>query len=503
MKKKILLICKEKNSISFYHSLEKLSKNFLVDILFFMPHENDGSYFYNLFKKSNFVNKIYSTNSVIDKYFLAKKNLVKPNILFLKKIERKFKDFKNIRMQLNSIEYFSTYYHDRDIYHEVKNDHQLIFYEIYYKKILQILNLSKPVYIFDNDISEFRPIIYELSRQKNIPYIVGALSYYEDYCIPNFNLQAKPDYWLEKKVKKKGFVNQRNLLIKKEFKYKYIDIMLDYSSLTPYNVFREIYLFFKSFFFIHNISKTGYRFSLSAKFFKRRFLNLKIMIKKFIIKKFINFNDELESMNEKFVIFPLSYAPEGSTFTISPLFLNEKYCIELISKCLPVNYKLILKEHPVMLGQRSLSFYKEIQKLPNIIFLNPFSNYKIKNLISKSSAVATISGTAGFEAIMLKKPSILFARPLYSVLEGCYSFENVDNFKKDLNIILNKKKIQSYSSLKNYIDLVKKFGKKVDTTVLNSINKFPKEIIEKNVDNFIAVFKIGIELNKNIKKHEK
>lgn len=104
---------------------------------------------------------------------------------------------------------------------------------------------------------------------------------------------------------------------------------------------------------------------------------------------------------------------------------------------------------------------------------------------------------------MLKKPSILFARPLYSILEGCYLFENVDKFKKDLNIILNKKKIQSYSSLKNYIFSIKKFGKKIDTTVLNSINKFPKDIIEKNVDNFIAVFKTGIELNKNIKKYEK
>ena len=499
MKKKILLICKEKNSVSFYNSLKKLSKNFVIDVLFFMPHENDSSYFYNLFKKSNFVNKIYSTNSIIDEYFLAKKNLVKPNNIFLKKIERRFKDFKNIRMQLNAIQYFSTYYHDREIYHEIKNDHQLIFYEIYYKKILQLLNFSKPDYIFDNDLSEFRPIIYELSRQKNIPYILGALSYYENYFIPNFNLQAKPDYWLKKEIKKKKFVNQRNLLVKKKFKYKYIDVILDYFSLSPYNFLREIYLFFKSFFFIPNISKTGYRSSFSNKFFKRRFLNLKILIKKFFIKKFVNFNDQLELKNEKFVIFPLSYTPEGSTFTISPLFLSEKYCIELISKCLPVNYKLILKEHPVMLGQRSLDFYKEIQKLPNVIFLNPFSGYKIENLIIKSSAVVTISGTSGFEALMLKKPAILFARPLYSVIEGCYLFENVKNFKKDLVDILNKKKLQSNVSLKNYVNLVKRFGKKIDTTVLSSINKFPKKIVEKNVDNFVAVFKIGIELKKRYK----
>jgi hypothetical protein len=38
-----------------------------------MPHENEGSYFYNLFKESNFINNIYSSNSVIDEYFFAKK----------------------------------------------------------------------------------------------------------------------------------------------------------------------------------------------------------------------------------------------------------------------------------------------------------------------------------------------------------------------------------------------------------------------------------------------
>ncbi len=503
MKKKILLICKEKSSVSFYNSLEKLSKEFIIDVFFFMPHENEGSYFYNLFKESNFINNIYSSNSVIDEYLFAKKKTIKPNNFFLKRIEKKFKDFKNIRMQLNSIQYFSTYYHDREIYHEIKNDHQLIFYEIYFKKVLQILNLSKPAYIFDNDMSEFRPIIYEISRQKKIPYILETLSYHEDYFIPNFNLQAKPDPWLEKNVKKIRFNNQKNFSVKKEFKYKYINVMLDYLSLKPRNILREIYLFFRSFFFIQNISKTGYRVSFSTRLFKRRFLNLKILVKKIIIKKCIKFNDQLELEKEKFVIFPLSYTPEGSTFTISPLFLNEIHCIELISKCLPVDYKLVLKEHPVMVGQRSLSFYKKIQKLPNIIFLHPFTNYKIKNLISKSSAVATISGTAGFEALMLNKPAILFARPLYSVLKGCYLFENVNNFKRDLNIILNKKKIQSNSSLKNYIDTVKRFGKKVDTTVLNSINKFPKKIIEKNVDNFIEVFKIGISLNKNVKKNER
>ncbi len=497
MKKKILLICKEKNSLSFYNSLEKLSKEFIIDVFFFMPHENEKNencYFIKLFKENNFVNKIYSTSSLVEEFLIAKKNSIKPNISFLSKIEKNFKDFKNIRMQLNAVQFFSTYFHDRKIYEDVSNNDQLIFYEMYYKKVLQILNDSEPSYIFENDISEFRTIIYELSRQKNIPYILAALSYYKDYYIPNFNLQAKADDWLIENVKNEKNFNHKHFSTPKEFRYKYVAEAKKYFSLTPRVILREIYFFFKTFFYIPNILSTSRSTFVTPRSFSRKILNLKIVLKKIIIKYFVSF-DEIDFEDKKCLIFPLSVIPEGSTFTLSPLFLNERSCIELVSNCLPVDYKLVLKEHPVMLGQRSVSFYKEIQKLPNVFFLNPNINYGINELINNSCAVVTISGTVGLEAIMLKKPVILFANTLYSFLDGCYIFKNIKTFKDDLNDILNKNKLRENSSLLNYISTIKKFGKKIDITILNSVNQFTLKQVEKNVINFIEVFKIGIKLN--------
>ena len=49
MKKKILLVCKEMQSLSFFHSVETLSKDYIIDIFFFMPHEDENSFYYNLF----------------------------------------------------------------------------------------------------------------------------------------------------------------------------------------------------------------------------------------------------------------------------------------------------------------------------------------------------------------------------------------------------------------------------------------------------------------------
>lgn len=166
MKKKILLICKEKQSLSFLNSAEILSRDYLIDIFFFMPHEDKTTFYYKLFENNPHINKIFSTNHVIENYFNLKKKNYSPNLQFLENIEKEFHDFKNIRMQLNASQFFSTFFHDRNIYKNFKSNDQLIFYEIYYKSVLNTLEESNPDYIIDNDISEFRTIIYEISKKK-------------------------------------------------------------------------------------------------------------------------------------------------------------------------------------------------------------------------------------------------------------------------------------------------------------------------------------------------
>ena len=43
MKKKVLLVCKEQTSVALQF-IRKFIKDFIVDILFFMPHEDENSY---------------------------------------------------------------------------------------------------------------------------------------------------------------------------------------------------------------------------------------------------------------------------------------------------------------------------------------------------------------------------------------------------------------------------------------------------------------------------
>ena len=69
-----------------------------------------------------------------------------------------------------------------------------------------------------------------------------------------------------------------------------------------------------------------------------------------------------------------------------------------------------------MLGHKKLSFYKELQKYPNVFLIEPWVN--ARELIINSVAVTTLTGTAGFEAMLLRKPVFLGGNTVYENAPG-------------------------------------------------------------------------------------
>jgi len=87
---------------------------------------------------------------------------------------------------------------------------------------------------------------------------------------------------------------------------------------------------------------------------------------------------------------------------------------------------LIVKDHPVAIGKRPLSYYKRIKKIPNVKMLFNFEDgYKI---VENCTGVITICGTTGWEALLLGKPVITFKKTFYNLAENAVFFVN-DFFK--------------------------------------------------------------------------
>ncbi|MDH5525513.1 MAG: hypothetical protein OEY01_16205 [Desulfobulbaceae bacterium] len=114
---------------------------------------------------------------------------------------------------------------------------------------------------------------------------------------------------------------------------------------------------------------------------------------------------------EKYVYFPLHVQPEASTMLLAPYYLDQLSVLENISKSLPIGYRLVVKEHPSMLGRRAFGYYDRIKALSNTRLVFPFTDgFKI---IQNSSAIVTITGTTGLEGLLYKKPVILLGSAYY------------------------------------------------------------------------------------------
>ncbi|MCM8811730.1 MAG: hypothetical protein NC910_01590 [Candidatus Omnitrophica bacterium] len=115
---------------------------------------------------------------------------------------------------------------------------------------------------------------------------------------------------------------------------------------------------------------------------------------------------------ERFFFFPLQYEPEISLSTQGRGWHKQLELVKWISQSLPIDRWLYVKEHPSMLsGIRPLRFYREILSLPRVRLLKQSINSF--EIVPKAEAVLTITGTAGWEALMFGRPVVLLGHAFY------------------------------------------------------------------------------------------
>lgn len=143
--------------------------------------------------------------------------------------------------------------------------------------------------------------------------------------------------------------------------------------------------------------------------------------------------DKNSCLDEKYIFFPLHMNPEASTMILAPNFVDQLVVIDALAKNIPLYHKLYVKEHVGMIGSRPSHFYKKIKEYPNVRLLSPHEdNFQ---LIRNADLVAVITGTAGWEALLMRKPVITFGENFYSRLgisEPCSDFNELGKLIKKI-----------------------------------------------------------------------
>lgn len=168
------------------------------------------------------------------------------------------------------------------------------------------------------------------------------------------------------------------------------------------------------------------RFNRSLK--KRSKLRSKLM-------RDIKYYDSLavEPITEPYVIYYLHYQPEATTLPQAGVFVEQELVISLLASTLKkMGIRLYVKEHFVQ-PCRSKRFYDALYKMDNVTLIKTYIDSK--ELLVKSVAAATCSGSAAQEAIVNNIPVLLFGLGIFCGAPGTFTCGSATDIESAIQTI--------------------------------------------------------------------
>lgn len=127
---------------------------------------------------------------------------------------------------------------------------------------------------------------------------------------------------------------------------------------------------------------------------------------------------EKAAVPNPYLVYFLQFEPEVSTLQWSYEHPDQIAFIEGIARRLPARYRLAVKEHPHHRGYRATTDYRRLRALPNVQVLDPA--VPSAPLLRGSSGVVTLTGTVGFEGLVLGKPVHAVGHAFYTGFPGVF-----------------------------------------------------------------------------------
>lgn len=132
---------------------------------------------------------------------------------------------------------------------------------------------------------------------------------------------------------------------------------------------------------------------------------------------------------QRFYFYPIHLEPEAVVlYHAHGLYTNQVKLIQNIAAQLPPGVFLYVKDHPHGFGYRSADDYLALKSVPNIRLLE--TSISGKEVTAHSLGVITITGTAGFEAMLLGKQVFTFGKTFYSTGPGVIYLQNIRDLRE-------------------------------------------------------------------------
>lgn len=439
------------------------------------------------------------------------------DIEYLKMIEEEYCHYKNLNLQLMASQENTRHYHYRIYWSLTSYEENCLWLELNYKKIISMFEEFKPDIILDMDNAELqRTILAEVAYKYNVPCMTIEYSKYGYYKYPSFqnsygidpyirelyqeNLK-KSDEELAETIEYVENYRKENSIMNAEFAGSVTSKYERDSLIWIARVMRGKWNYFwDQDYTAHNIKqkKKSRMLYAPSKPYLRHYLETELN-KRMLYGKNKYFENPVEG--EDYVYMPLHLIPESSVFVKASYYVDECNLIEQVSKSLPIGWKLYVKEHQAMLGERSLNFYKKVAELHNVRVVQVNYYKDPKPWIANAKGVITITGTAAYEAALLGKKSIVFGEVPFCMIDGITRITSFDQLPEAIKSF---GEVDSLHSAAAYLQTVKDAGTEVKIFYLmdeaekifaNKAERTPE--FEAELDKLAEFFEKGYERWKN------
>jgi hypothetical protein len=340
-------------------------------------------------------------------------------------------------------------------------------------KIEEFINEVDPEFVFGfAPVTLLEVLIIKYCQVKNIKILLLRSSKVDDRIVFYDNLYFLPSL-ITSKLNSEEFIESENI----ENAIVYLQ-KIQNSKITSYEGAHDPKLFFKN----PSLVSLFNGFFSSLRIFIVKYKNLNSRTDKHIPNPIINYyynyifkyfriiklkkfyrNKTLKVIleNQNYGFFALHSEPEIALQINGRVFTNQIELVKNIALSLPINYKLLVKEHPRSYGLRNINFYKDLIALPNVVLVD--FKFSVSELIESSKIVFTISGNTGFEALIRKKPVIVFGLHDLTLFPNTMvrTVHNLYELSKNINSILLDYDFDIKFTLK-YLALIYKYSTSVN-----------------------------------------
>lgn len=155
----------------------------------------------------------------------------------------------------------------------------------------------------------------------------------------------------------------------------------------------------------------------------------------------------------RFIYYPLHVPADAALTLRSPEYLDQYALIDFISRSVPGTHKVLIKEHPALVGAVNYSRMRDLlTRRDNVVLLEPgINNYAV---LRAADAVLTVNSKSGAEALLIGKPVIVLGDAFYRASSLVHAVDRLRDLPEKIAEVLSDKKIVDLQMIQGYFQNV-------------------------------------------------